>query len=109
MKPTSIAIFLLFVYTVAALRCVIKEKKSQEDPEIHVIHLDDGSKDSSDPEIVSFQIPDKRKREIWDSTAKVFCKSDEDCGPGEKCIAYLRCVKATKRTSEKKEIEEKPK
>ncbi|KAI4495086.1 hypothetical protein M0804_001287 [Polistes exclamans] len=66
---------------------------SQDDPEIHIINLeDDSNSDSSgDPEIIGIHIPDKRKREVWNGRTKVFCKTDKDCGPDEKCIGYLRC------------------
>ncbi|KAL2733804.1 uncharacterized protein V1478_003502 [Vespula squamosa] len=120
MRPTEVFIFLMLVYIVVATRCIIEEKvrryqlvlpgkHSQEEPEIHVIHLEDENNDSSgEPEVISFHIPDKRKREVWDSKAKVFCKNDEDCDPGEICIAYLRCVKIVKKlNSSENQIEQK--
>ncbi|KAF7405711.1 hypothetical protein HZH68_005080 [Vespula germanica] len=107
MRPTEVFIFLMLIYIVMATRCIIEEK-SQEEPEIHVIHLEDENNDSSgEPEVISFHIPDKRKREVWDSKAKVFCRNDEDCDPGEICIAYLRCVKIVKKiNSSESQIEQ---
>ncbi|KAI4498651.1 hypothetical protein M0802_006357 [Mischocyttarus mexicanus] len=93
MRTTEVFIFLMVIYVAATARCIIKEK-SHEDSDIHIIHLEDDSSNSSeDPEVIAVHIPDKRKRDVWDSKTKVFCKTDKDCDPGEKCIAYLRCSK----------------
>ncbi|XP_047349039.1 uncharacterized protein LOC124948847 [Vespa velutina] len=97
MRSTEVFIFLILIHIAMTTRCIVEEK-SQEEPEIHVIHLEDESNDSSgEPEVISLHIPDKRKREIWDSKAKAFCRKDEDCDTGEICIAYLRCVKVIKK------------
>ncbi|KAL0115101.1 hypothetical protein PUN28_010584 [Cardiocondyla obscurior] len=88
----------LLIYTVSAKSCIIHDKGK---PDIQVIDLDDSSKESSDSEVVSLQLPDRRRREVLelDSKAKQhFCKSDRDCGPESVCVARLTCVEGKWRT-----------
>ncbi|XP_024891209.1 uncharacterized protein LOC112467014 [Temnothorax curvispinosus] len=91
-------LFALLVHTVSAESCFIQNKKGK--PDIQVIELDDSSKDSSESEIVSLHLPDRRRREIIkiDNQKERHCRSDDDCGPGLVCLAHLTCVKGTRRT-----------
>ncbi|XP_032672546.1 uncharacterized protein LOC116844730 [Odontomachus brunneus] len=90
-------LFLLLIYIVSTTEsCIIQEKK--EKPDIRVIELDDSSSESSEQEIVALHLPDRRRREIDSRARNSSCKTDEDCGPGAICLAYLTCVKGKWRT-----------
>ncbi|CAL7934290.1 unnamed protein product [Xylocopa violacea] len=80
-------LILLFVYVVAATRCIVKDDK--DEPEIHVIRLGDRSGESDESDVVALQFPDsRRKRETRD-----FCKKDGDCGREQICVPYIGCIK----------------
>ncbi|XP_076629093.1 uncharacterized protein LOC143345631 [Colletes latitarsis] len=78
---------LLFVCAVAATRCIIKNDK--DEPEYHVIRLEDPSGESDETEVVTLNIPDSRRKREADKT----CKKDTDCPVGHVCIQYLGCIK----------------
>ncbi|XP_018362031.1 PREDICTED: uncharacterized protein LOC108760517 [Trachymyrmex cornetzi] len=90
-------VVLLIFSAVSAKSCISQDTK---DPDIRVIELDDSSsKDSSESDIVTLYLPDRRRREIIKKGKKSsnFCKNDDDCGSGLICSPVLTCVKGTRR------------
>ncbi|XP_076673082.1 uncharacterized protein LOC143371614 [Andrena cerasifolii] len=79
-------LILLFVCVVSATRCIVNDK---DEPEVHVIRLGSLSGESDQSEVVTLDLPDRRRKRQADR----LCKNENPCPAGHICIPYLGCVK----------------
>ncbi|XP_054002873.1 uncharacterized protein LOC128889347 [Hylaeus anthracinus] len=82
---------LLLVCAVSATRCIVRDDK--DEPDYHVIRLEEPSGESDETEVVTLNLPDSRRRREADKS----CKKDTDCPTGQVCIPYLGCVKGRRK------------